>query len=47
MSSQDEVNYGRVRTNPQLYQDDWLRVPNTVNAARAGMMKLLCMIREK
>ena len=41
------MNYGRVRTNPQLYQDDWLRVANTVNAARVGMMKLLCMIREK
>ena len=47
VSSQDEVNYERVRTNPQLYQDDWLRVANSVNAARVGMMKLLCMIREK
>ena len=47
VSSQDEANYGRVRTNPQLYQDDRLMVAASVNAARVGMMKLLCMTREK
>lgn len=46
-SSQDEVNYGRVRGNPQLYQDDWIRVADSIGSARAGMMRLLCMIREK
>ena len=45
--SQDEVSYGRVRCNPQLYQDDWLRAASSVGSARAGLMRLLCMTREK
>ena len=45
--SQDEVSYGRVRCNPQLYQDDWLRAASSVGSARVGLMNLLCMTREK
>ena len=45
--SQDEMSYGRVRTNPQLYQDDYLRVANSVESARAGNMRLINMVRER
>ena len=45
--SQDEISYGRVRCNPQLYQDDLLRVADSVESARAGNMRLLNMVRER
>ena len=45
--SQDKISYGRVRTSPQLYQDDYLRVAGSVGLARAGNMRLINMVRER
>ena len=45
--SQDKVSYGRVRSQPQSYQDDILRVAPHVSSARAGNVKLTAMMRER
>ena len=45
--SQDEVSYGRVRSQPQSYQDDILRLAPDVFSARSGNAKLTAMMRER
>ena len=46
-NSTEEAKYGSVRTQPQCYQDDVLRVAPTVESARAGNVKLAMMFRER
>ena len=45
--SQDEICYGRVRTQPQAWQDDVLRIAENVKSTRAGNAKLSTMSTEK
>ena len=45
--SQDKISYGRIRGQPQSYQDDILRVAPDVFSARAGNAKLTAMMRER
>ena len=47
MSSRDEAEYGRVRVQPQAFQDDILRVALNTASARAGAIKLSSMLRER
>ena len=45
--SQDEVSYGRVRGQPQSYQEYILKLAPDVSSARAGNAKLTTMMRER
>ena len=45
--SMDELCYGRVRTQPQAWQDDILRVALNLQSTRAGNAKLSTMSVEK
>ena len=45
--SQDELCYGSVRTQPQAWQDDILRVADNIKSTRAGNVKLSTMSTEK
>ena len=45
--STEEVCYGRVRSSPLLYQDDYYRLAGSLESARAGNMRLLNMTRER
>ena len=45
--SQDEISYGKVKSQPQAWQDDILRISENVNSTRAGNAKLAYMTIEK
>ena len=45
--SQDELCYGSVRTQPQAWQDDILRVADNIKSTRAENAKLSTMATEK
>ena len=46
-NSTDEAHYGSVRIQPQIYQDDILRVAPTLGSARVGNTKLHMMLSER
>ena len=45
--SADEICYGKIRSQPQAWQDDILRVAESINSTRAGNAKLARMTLEK
>ena len=45
--SQDEICYGRIRSQPQAWQDDILRIGEDINSTRVGNAKLATMSAEK
>ena len=45
--SQDEICYGKVRSQPQAWQDDILRITEDVKSTRVGNAKLAAMTSEK
>ena len=45
--SQDEECYGSVRLQPLVYMDDTARASNSMNAMRAGNVKLAALLMEK
>ena len=46
-SSLDKISYGKVRLQPQAYQDDILRIAEDIKSTRAGNAKLAKMTSEK
>ena len=45
--SQDEISYGKIRSQPQAWQDDILRVGVDIKSTRVGNAKLAAMISQK
>ena len=45
--SSDEICYGKVRSQPQAWQDDILRIAEDINSTRVGNAKLAAMTMEK
>ena len=45
--SSDEICYGKIRSQPQAWQDDILRVAENINSTRVGNAKLAGMTAEK
>ena len=45
--SADEICYGKIRSQPQAWQDDILRVAESINSTRIGNTKLASMTAEK
>ena len=45
--SSDEICYGRIRSQPQAWQDDILRVGKDINSTRVGNTKLAKITAEK
>ena len=46
-SSKDEIKYGRVRIQPQAFQDDILHAVPNIKSARISNIKLSMMLRER
>ena len=44
---QDEICFGKVRSQPQAWQDDILRIAEDVNSTRVGNAKLAAITSEK
>ena len=47
MGSEDEIGYGGVRILPLMFQDDIMRVTDSVAAARSGNVKVASVMRSK
>ena len=45
--SMDEICYGRIRSQPQAWQEDILRIGIDIDSTRAGNVKLAAMTSEK
>ena len=45
--NQDKISYGKIRAQPQAWQDDILRIAKDINKTRAGNTKLATMSSEE